>query len=457
MRKVTYILVIIISVYYLNAQEIFIVRTDVDTSRSSFVTATHNFSFKVKLKDIKNCTAISFVLRHNQTNNINFSNFRTYPFSRNGSVFVYPWYNPVDGFVRIFTGILNGDTIGGKGEDNPEAIEFEFSVSADAPNLAVVEFIFEDAEAVVTENGIGKIIKLKSQPTLLNIHGFVDVWPGDANNDGIVNINDVSTVALYLGYGPSKQNFRSFQRLKASTDWFAQIALGWDSLAVTYADCDGDGEVTINDMLVIPLNFGKTHQLLNTAPNEETDKALEVVSAHNESTIPFTVLADEPIVGFVGEIAINDYFYQPSNSTWYTQKFDNNMCFVKSVAGPAGYFLVCGSTNAKPINNKTICISNCNTTIIGKGITSDGSIIEAKMTPVSTLSNTEHEFDLPLLLSSVEFPVTISIYNLLGETIQKTEISSVYEILNKLEELTKGVYFLKFTTQGKVIFTRYFK
>ncbi|MFN3782029.1 MAG: hypothetical protein ACK4SO_07625, partial [Candidatus Kapaibacteriota bacterium] len=302
MKKIFYILLAYFLFQTSHAQEIVIERTDVDSSRSGFVTATYNFSFKVKLKNVRNCTGVSFILRYNQTEYVKFSNYRTLPFSRYGSVFVYPYYNPIDGYERIFTGILNGDTIGGVGENNPEAIEFEFSVGANAPENIFVEFLFEDAEAVVSDSSSGKIIKLKSNIVLYNIHGFVNVWPGDANNDGIVNINDVSVVALYLGFGANKTNFRSFQRKNASTNWFAQSCLGWDSLATTYADCDGDGEVTINDMLIIPLNFGKTH-IIQTyhSPANSLTKTNEIY-LKEDLQIPYRIECEEPIVGFITEI-----------------------------------------------------------------------------------------------------------------------------------------------------------
>ncbi|ROL56735.1 hypothetical protein D9V84_06840 [Bacteroidetes/Chlorobi group bacterium Naka2016] len=436
MRKIVYILCFIIVGYSSNAQTIFIERTDVDSSRSSFVTATYNFSFKVKVDGVSNCTSISFVLRYNQTEHVHFSNFRTLPFSQNGSVFVFPWYNPVDGFERIYTGILNGDTIGGQGANNPEAIEFEFTVSPNAPFNNILELYFEDAEAVVSDSGIGKIIKLKSNPILLNIHGFVEVWPGDANNDGIVNINDVSTVALYLGYGPTKPNFRTFQRLNPSTNWFGQTSLAWDSLAVTYADCDGDGEVTINDMLVIPLNFGKTHQLKSLGPCENDQNESSLIQ--NIAKIPFTIKANEPVIGFVGEIGSEEYFNPVS-------KFDLEMqtptTFCTTTKKQFGNYVVCGSTNGSVLNNQLVCFSNGNFPITGKAITPEGKIVDAELSPLQILSSNV-ENSTSLFLENIQFPAKLRIVNILGETIILEEIYSKREIFSTLENLPNGIYFI---------------
>lgn len=447
MKKEVYILLLLMVGYFARGQEISILRTDVDSSRSSFVTATYNFSFKVYVKDVKNCTAVSFVLRHNQTEYIKFSNYRTLLFSKDGSAFVYPWYNPMDGYERIYTGILNGDTIGGKGGNNPEVIEFEFSVAADAPYNSILELYFEDAEAVVSDSGVGKIVKLKSTPILLNIHSFVQVWPGDANNDGVVNINDVSSVALYLGYGSQKPNFRAFQRLNASTNWFGQTCLAWDSLAVTFADCDGDGEVTINDMLVIPLNFGKTHQVKNIIPNSKEQNESEISLISHPHNIPLAIVANEPVVGFVGEIEPTESFElynlnASSQSTFYTRYKTSN-----------GQILLCGSTIGLPINNQIICTSNRKVSIYGKGITNEGKIIDAELVPISTLSYSSSN-ENELFDEDIQYPAQVSIFNLIGEKLSTKDISSPQDILFEIEKLNNGLYLIQILSGQKILFTK---
>ncbi len=436
------------------AQEIVLLRTDVDTSRKSFVTATYNFSFKVKLLNVQNCTSVSFVLRHNQTDYIKFSNYRTLSFSKTGSVFVYPYFNPLDRHTRIYTGILNGDTIGGKGENNPEVIEFEFSVAPDAPENSVVEFFFEDAEAVVTENDVGKIIKLRFLPILYNIHGFVEVWPGDANNDGTVNINDVSAVALYLGYGSNKVNFRSFQRVKASTNWFAQTCLAWDSLAITYADCDGDGEVTINDMLVIPLNFGKTHQLKNTVIPENFFSNLVEQNEICFTAYPFSILADEPIIGFVGNLEPSQLFTINKEDISILNK--NSDFFIINFSNENSKYIFCASKTNEPLNGKLIVVSNQNQVVSGSGITNDGRIILAKLIPIS-VANITSDFGSNYLnvIEQLEFPSKIQIFNYLGEKINLNEILSKNEFENTINKLPNGIYFFKIRSFDKHFFWKY--
>lgn len=85
------------------------------------------------------------------------------------------------------------------------------------------------------------------------------VWPGDINNNGIVNNIDV----LYWGFA---REYSGDARVEATTDWQEQDLPEnlWDlyfpnDLNYAYADCDGDGDVDFDDLDIIHLNFGKDH------------------------------------------------------------------------------------------------------------------------------------------------------------------------------------------------------
>lgn len=88
------------------------------------------------------------------------------------------------------------------------------------------------------------------------------IWPGDVNNNGVVNVVDV----LFLGVAFGSMGS---ERTDASTDWQAQTApTPWtqnfpSGLNYAYADCNGDGEVDDNDIEgAIKDNFGLTHGML---------------------------------------------------------------------------------------------------------------------------------------------------------------------------------------------------
>jgi hypothetical protein len=87
------------------------------------------------------------------------------------------------------------------------------------------------------------------------------VWPGDANNDGIVNNLDI----LNVGNAFSKQgNARNILQL----NWAEAEVLKWtdtlpNGLNLGYIDCSGNGFVNIEDAYAIELNYGETNSNFN--------------------------------------------------------------------------------------------------------------------------------------------------------------------------------------------------
>ncbi|MCB0546087.1 MAG: T9SS type A sorting domain-containing protein [Phaeodactylibacter sp.] len=88
------------------------------------------------------------------------------------------------------------------------------------------------------------------------------LWPGDVNNNGIVNAVDLVYLGQAFGVaGPP--------RAGASTEWLAQdVSTLWgqafpNGVNYAYADCDGNGIIDINDLdSCIEDNFGRTHGAL---------------------------------------------------------------------------------------------------------------------------------------------------------------------------------------------------
>lgn len=111
-----------------------------------------------------------------------------------------------------------------------------------------------------------------------------DVWPGDANADGVANNFDVLAVGLaFYSEGPERPN--------ATVAWEAQYAPNWETetTAITLAesfdsidintfasylidnkhtDCDGNGLVAAEDIAAIELNYGLSHGKGITADQE---------------------------------------------------------------------------------------------------------------------------------------------------------------------------------------------
>ena len=90
--------------------------------------------------------------------------------------------------------------------------------------------------------------------------GFINVystdgliWPGDTNNNGVVSAEDILPIGIY---------WRQIGNARASSSiiWEANdYPGGWEIDVASLADCDGNGEVNIADVLAIGLNWGTTH------------------------------------------------------------------------------------------------------------------------------------------------------------------------------------------------------
>lgn len=84
------------------------------------------------------------------------------------------------------------------------------------------------------------------------------VWPGDANNNGIVNNNDLLQLGLaYNFFGPVRSTVNSNWLAQTATPWNLNFANG---LNLAYADCNGDGLINfVYDAFPIYVHYGKTH------------------------------------------------------------------------------------------------------------------------------------------------------------------------------------------------------
>ncbi|MBN4052011.1 tandem-95 repeat protein [Cytophagaceae bacterium AH-315-L13] len=84
-----------------------------------------------------------------------------------------------------------------------------------------------------------------------------DVWPGDANNNGVCNNFDLFKIGLSMKHtGPPRDS--------VDINWFGHYADEWpfDSEAGVnekYVDCNGDGKISGKDAVAITTNFGLTH------------------------------------------------------------------------------------------------------------------------------------------------------------------------------------------------------
>lgn len=85
-----------------------------------------------------------------------------------------------------------------------------------------------------------------------------NIWAGDANDDGIVNNQDLFTVGVAI-----PKNFTGIVRINPTIEWKAQMSTDWadkiSGINAKHADCNGDGVISTTDATAINRNFGQIH------------------------------------------------------------------------------------------------------------------------------------------------------------------------------------------------------
>ena len=117
----------------------------------------------------------------------------------------------------------------------------------------------------------------------------VDVWPGDANEDGKVNETDVLAIATYwLTEGPSA--------IYPGITWAPREVEEWIPAAATAADTDGSGRVDQNDLQAIGLNFDKSTDEEPSVQRQLPPIAeLQIDPLKSGDTMAVFLVADNPV------------------------------------------------------------------------------------------------------------------------------------------------------------------
>ena len=307
MIKIIYIfLLIALGITELNSQSIFIKRSDVDSARSGFITATYTFTIDVYIKDLPNTNGVAFELDYSLSNFVKFSQWKIGDYSPPQVVA----FEDTSGNGRLIVAVGTGDKTQPDSNITPKVISLEFVTLQNAQNNLVNIFKFIKPVATAIDSAGRKLVFLNSDTIAYNIHGFVDVWPGDTDNSGIVDHLDFAPVTQYVGLGSSTKNMKSFKRKSGSAIWGPHRVLTWDSAAVTYADCDGNGDITMSDMLIVTYNLGKNKSSSINKINDEIQSKLPkptYYSNQNSSRIPLQLDQNINLYAIVGEIDISNF------------------------------------------------------------------------------------------------------------------------------------------------------
>jgi hypothetical protein len=156
------------------------------------------------------------------------------------------------------------------------------------------------------------------------------VWPGDADDNGIVENLDLFPIGLYYGAtGPVRNN--------ASLIWVGQPAPLWGMLQsngsdLKYADTDGNGTINGDDTLAINLNFNQTHSPF--APPQSIDPDITAVFSSD------TVYTGQPIQIQL-MLGSGTQLIQDIYGIAYTVSYDNQLAQSQGVyCDQAGWFVV---------------------------------------------------------------------------------------------------------------------
>lgn len=305
MKLYIFVILLIFQGFYCAFSQSFVIkRTDVMDAEATFVTATYNFSYEIYLDGVPNSNSVSFRLVYTNSDNIKFSQWKK------GDFDVLQAVNREleDNNAELIIGVSSGLTPQPENNTMPKVIELEFVVLKSAVHETDLRMTFERPVATAIDSGIGRSVPISAEGLNFRVHSFVQVWPGDTDNNGIVDHLDFVPVSQYIGMGSATKGFKSFKRQASSALWAPQRVLAWDSAAVTFADCDGNGDITTSDMLIVTYNLGKD----KTKPHGSDDGekiSQDIYKAKifsNENTVlyPVNVSAIDDFTGVAGYIEL---------------------------------------------------------------------------------------------------------------------------------------------------------
>ncbi len=327
------------------------------------------------------------------------------------------------------------------------------------------------------------------------------VWPGDANEDIVVDNNDLLTLGLKYGRtGPARSTVTNIFNGYPCNNWSDTLANGFNT---KYADCNGDGNVNMDDTLAINNNIETAHYLRLAAPKHKIIQSInpDIFLSFNK-TVYFpgdTVKADINIgsgtntqSNFYGA-AFNiqydesqvksgtDQFWF-ANSSWVgninqnTIKF-NYLDFYGNVRASLvrinhtdinGYGKVASFqyvlkdtvnsnqlyftiTNAVKVNQagvSTVLNTGTDSVAAVSGITGVKQVSGGnnQITVYPNPATTNLSLNLPEKKGTVEFQIT----NLLGQEVKHEILYNIQHTTVDVSNLPNGVYFISVTTGGSL-------
>ncbi len=128
----------------------------------------------------------------------------------------------------------------------------------------------------------------------------ITVYPGDTNNDGIVNADDVLPLGMYWRHAgpPAAWNNTGFSPRNVEQ---------WIPAGATFADTNGDGIVDHRDLLAVGMNFGKTAGTHNKDSGKQLAAlVIDPSGGENKRNIIIEAGMEREVSGVAFRIGISD-------------------------------------------------------------------------------------------------------------------------------------------------------
>lgn len=115
-----------------------------------------------------------------------------------------------------------------------------------------------------------------------------EVWPGDVNNDGLVNYSDRKDLNVYIHdanlrtlwlNGPARYRADAAQNPLTFLAWEPQAGVPWHTPEGCYMDADGNGVVNNFDYIAIKINWLRSHGAIS--PKQDRFNALTFDMSQN--------------------------------------------------------------------------------------------------------------------------------------------------------------------------------
>lgn len=328
------------------------------------------------------------------------------------------------------------------------------------------------------------------------------VWPGDANNDKVVNVKDLLPIGVAY-------NTKGLKRPNASINWRAQYAPNWKDtfsggINYKHADCNGDSIINLKDANAILANYSFTHNKTNgNAPAGPNDPTLQIkfqldslkprdtaiayinygtaaIQAKDIYGLAFTLNYDPKLVDS-GSFALNlknSWLFNDTNYIYMIKDFYNlgklDVAMTrkdkksKSGYGPVGtlQFVIIDNIAGKRDTSKTLTLTLSDVQIINEILrdqlfnTEDGSAVITQVTTgiyeVENAVNKLKVYPNPakeqLTIEITDHKIShLKLVNMLGQTVIQKNIFNSDKTTLQTAELESGIYILSVITSEGVI------